>query len=257
MRRPVNSASEAAAFYTQWAALYDRLAVATPGVSQLRAAFLDSVDLATGDVVVEMGCGTGANFPYIRERIGRTGTIVGIDISPGVLQRAQQRIHANGWDNVHVVRADATRPPLIGDGQSSPAGSFGLGAEAVDAVIAAFLVGMLSEPAQAVRDWAALAGDGGQLGLCNLARSTTPAGRFLNPVFSILVRATAPPGGRSRQGNAARILDERVLSAHRTLREVCEETNTRRMFGGFTRIAAGTIRREAERTIRREVERSK
>lgn len=226
--------------------MYDRIAIDAPGVTRMRSSFVELLSPSRGDVVVEMGCGTGANFPWIRDRVGPEGTIVGVDLSAGVLDRARERIRRNGWENVHVVRGDATRAPFVDDRSAVPSGSLGLGAGEVDAVIATFVVGMLPNPAAAVEDWARLAGDGGRLGLCNLARSTTPMGRLGNPAFAALVRLTAPPGGKGRSAGAAELLDRRVLSGHRTLHEVCERVRQERLFGGFLRLSAGTVELSGE-----------
>ena len=68
--------STAQAFYGRWARLYDLIAT-FPGVGSWRARAVDSLGLSAGDRVVEMGCGTGANFPYLRERVGPEGQVVG------------------------------------------------------------------------------------------------------------------------------------------------------------------------------------
>lgn len=231
--------SDPGAFYTRWAGVYDRIASSVPGVARVRSAFFEQLAPSRGDVVVEMGCGTGANLPWIRERVGPEGTVVGVDLSAGVLERAEDRIRRNGWGNVHLVRGDATRPPFAADG-AVPSGSLGLGAGEVDVVFATFVAGMLPEPAAAVEGWARLVGDGGRLGLCNLARSTTAPGRLGNPAFAALVRAASPPG--SRGGGDVRLLDERVLAGHRALHDACEEARIRRLLGGFLRLSTGTVR---------------
>ena len=228
-------------FYTRWAGIYDRVASDAPGVARMRSTFLELLSPSRGDVVVEMGCGTGANFPWLRDRVGREGTVVGVDLSEGVLERAHDRIRRHGWENVHVVRGDATRPPFVGEPTAVPSESLGLGAGEVDVVLATFVVGMLPDPGGAVEAWAQLAGDGGRLGLCNLARSTTPLGRLGNPAFAALVRASSPPGRTGRTRGAAQLLDERVLAGHRTLHERCEGVVSRRAFGGFVRMSVGTV----------------
>jgi hypothetical protein len=73
-------------FYGRWAALYDRVATA-PGVGRWRRAAAERV-ARPGDTVVEMGCGTGANLPYLRERVGPTGRVVGVDLTGPPLRRA-------------------------------------------------------------------------------------------------------------------------------------------------------------------------
>jgi ubiquinone/menaquinone biosynthesis C-methylase UbiE len=72
--------TDAQSFYGRWAQVYDWLASA-PGVASWRDRTADALALASGDTVVEMGCGTGANVPHLRERVGPSGRVVGIDVT--------------------------------------------------------------------------------------------------------------------------------------------------------------------------------
>ncbi|WP_311171440.1 class I SAM-dependent methyltransferase [Halobellus ordinarius] len=219
-------------FYTRYATLYDLIARRTPGVARLRAAVVDALDPGRGDVVVEMGCGTGANFPKLRERVGRGGVVVGVDVAPGPLAIARERITRAGWHNVHVVRGDAARPPIAD----------------ADAVLATFLSGMLTDPAAAVDTWADLVGPGGRLALLDLGRTARPLARPLNLPFRALVRASAPPGSGERHGaSPTRALDRRLLAAHRELDRVCEDVARKTRTLGFARIAGGRVSGSRER----------
>lgn len=62
--------------------------------------------LKKGDIVVELGCGTGLNFPLIMERIGHEGKLIGVDLTPGMLDLAQSRVNRFGWKNVELVQSD-------------------------------------------------------------------------------------------------------------------------------------------------------
>ena len=37
--------------------------------------------------MLEIGCGTGRNFPYLRRQVGPTGMVYGVDLSAGMLRR--------------------------------------------------------------------------------------------------------------------------------------------------------------------------
>jgi ubiquinone/menaquinone biosynthesis C-methylase UbiE len=218
-------ADAAQSFYDRWAVGYDALASA-PGVRRVRADAVDLLAPDPGDVVVDVGCGTGATLPHLRERVGPSGTVVGVDFAPGVLARARERVESRGWSNVHVVRGDAERPPV---GRA-------------DAVVASFVVGMLSAPAAAVRTWGDLLGPGGRLCLFDLARSTG-VGRPLNRPFAALVAGTSPPGTDARyRESPADVLDRRVAAAHRALLARCEPATHRTRALGFVRLSAGTVR---------------
>jgi len=148
-----------AAFYGRWAALYDRIAAA-PGVGKWRQAAADRI-AGPGDTVVEMGCGTGVNLPYLRERVGPNGRVVGIDITGPLLERARER--AAGYQNVDVIRGDATAPPI----------------READAVLATFVCGLLSDPAAVVDRWCDLVGPGGRVAVLDATASDDPRGRAL------------------------------------------------------------------------------
>ncbi|SFR49616.1 class I SAM-dependent methyltransferase [Halogeometricum limi] len=79
-----------------------------------RARGVASLALSPGDAVLDVGCGPGVNFPALREDVGPAGAVVGVDDSEGMCRRARTRIAENGWQNVHVVRADAARVPVGG-----------------------------------------------------------------------------------------------------------------------------------------------
>lgn len=61
-----------------------------------------------GDTVLDLGCGTGLNFPYLVAAVGASGRVIGLDRSADMLAVAQRRIDAHGWRNVTLVSADAT-----------------------------------------------------------------------------------------------------------------------------------------------------
>jgi demethylmenaquinone methyltransferase/2-methoxy-6-polyprenyl-1,4-benzoquinol methylase len=70
---------------------------------------VDALKLRPGDTVVEIGCGTGLNFPLLRAAVGETGRIVGVDLTPEMLAQARARAAEEGWRNVELVEADALR----------------------------------------------------------------------------------------------------------------------------------------------------
>ena len=68
--------------------------------------------LEPGDAVLEIGCGPGTNFERLRRLVGADGAIVAVDYSPKMVERARERSAERGWENVEVVRADASRVDL-------------------------------------------------------------------------------------------------------------------------------------------------
>ncbi len=78
-------------------------------LNDYRLCGIEALRLHPGDTVVEIGCGTGANFARLERAIGPTGAIVGVDLSPGMLDRARSRVRREGWSNVTLVESDAAR----------------------------------------------------------------------------------------------------------------------------------------------------
>jgi len=70
---------------------------------------IEALRLHPGDTVVEIGCGTGANFANLESAIGPSGTIIGVDLSSEMLHQADARIHRAGWSNVTLVESAAAR----------------------------------------------------------------------------------------------------------------------------------------------------
>jgi len=213
----------AQSFYTRYARLYDAVARRAPGVARLRERAVDALDPRPGETVVEMGCGTGANLPHLRDRVGPSGRVVGLDFAPGAVALARERTAR--WPNVVVARADARRPPVA----------------AADRVLAAFVVGMLDDPAGAVRDWLDLLPPGGRVALLDLARTTRPLARPLNLGFRALVALSAPPGTRDRTGDPTRALDRRVVAAHRAVLDATDPVARSTHAAGFARLVAGAV----------------
>ncbi len=104
----VLSAAEVRALYDRLAPLYGLLATGYSfvGSGRFRHRVVEALELRSGETVVDLGCGTGANLPYLVEAVGPTGRIIGVDLSPGMLTQAHERLNENGWQNVELVEAD-------------------------------------------------------------------------------------------------------------------------------------------------------
>lgn len=72
-----------------------------------RKATVAALGLKPGDVVVEIGCGTGLNFGHLQSAVGESGRVIGVDLTDAMLAQARQRIARNGWRNVTLVQCDA------------------------------------------------------------------------------------------------------------------------------------------------------
>jgi ubiquinone/menaquinone biosynthesis C-methylase UbiE len=89
--------------YRYLAPVYDTASLLA---DQIRHRATTALDARPGEVVLDIGCGTGLNFPAIQERIGPSGRLVGVERSAAMLERAQQRVRRAGWRNVTLVHRD-------------------------------------------------------------------------------------------------------------------------------------------------------
>lgn len=76
-------------------------------IRRYRRLVLEALDPQPGDTIVEIGCGTGMNFPLLQKRIGARGKIIGVDISEAMLKRAMKQCQRAGWDNVELADSSA------------------------------------------------------------------------------------------------------------------------------------------------------
>lgn len=120
--------------YDVAARLFDLLGF---GYRRLRVEAVDALALKRGDTVLEIGCGTGANFPLIEDRIGRSGRLIGIDLTAAMLDEARDRVAREGWDNVELVQCAASAYPFAEHSVDAALSTFALTLEPeYDAVIA-------------------------------------------------------------------------------------------------------------------------
>jgi ubiquinone/menaquinone biosynthesis C-methylase UbiE len=89
--------------YRATAARYDRSVSRWAGRYSRRA--IDRLWLTSGDAVLDLACGTGANFALLSERVGSSGRVVGVDLSPDMLAIAAARIRELPRRNVTVIEA--------------------------------------------------------------------------------------------------------------------------------------------------------
>lgn len=96
-----------APWYDWWTAPFQRY----------RDLAVERLDLHEGDVVLDIGCGTGLAFEALERRIGPAGRIIGLDVSDGMLDEAFARADRHGWTNVELIEAAAEEAvfPVLGD----------------------------------------------------------------------------------------------------------------------------------------------
>ena len=110
INRVTRSKAEARASYDKMSGWYDLLA----GLSEkkYREMGLQILDTQVGEKVLEVGFGTGQCLKKMAAAVGETGSVSGIDLSPGMLGVAQSRLQKAGMEaSVELCIGDAAKLP--------------------------------------------------------------------------------------------------------------------------------------------------
>ena len=131
------------------------------------AAAVAELGLRAGDRVLDAGCGTGRALPPLRAAVGRSGVVVGADLTPAMLEAA---VRAGRGREGQLLLADVAALPLR--------------SESLDAVFAAGLIAHLPQPEENLRELARVVRPGGTLALFHpIGRAALAArqGRQITP----------------------------------------------------------------------------
>jgi SAM-dependent methyltransferase len=90
--------------YREHARSYNR---DTSAFQPYREAIVEALPVGRGQVVLDVGCGTGLCCGMLRDKVGPQGGVVGIEESPEMAAVAREHIAAEGWRNVTVVQSPA------------------------------------------------------------------------------------------------------------------------------------------------------
>jgi len=107
-RGPARQAGRPPAYHEQ-ARSYNR---DTSVFQPYRHAVVEALALRRGQVVLDVGCGTGLCCGLLRDKVGPRGRVVGIEESPQMAAVARERIAEEGWRNVTVVESAAEDAPI-------------------------------------------------------------------------------------------------------------------------------------------------
>ena len=90
--------------YSEQARSYDQK---TGAFRSYRQAIIEALPVRPGQVVLDVGSGTGLCCGLLRDKVGPQGGVVGIEESPEMAAVARERIADQGWRNVTVVQSPA------------------------------------------------------------------------------------------------------------------------------------------------------
>ena len=131
--------------------------------------------LRPGDSILEIGAGTGRNFPYLVDAVGPSGTVIGVDASAGMLAEARRLVEREGWSNVVLLEQDASKLQLDRD---------------VDAVLFSLSYSAMPEPRPALAGaWERLR-PSARIVVMDLGLTQGGFTRLLDPIARLLLKFT-------------------------------------------------------------------
>ena len=81
--------------------------------TSIRAAYLDLLQIAPGERVLDVGCGTGVATRAVARRVAPTGRVVGVDPSPTMLSVAREVAERDGLlEQIDFQIGDARALPV-------------------------------------------------------------------------------------------------------------------------------------------------
>ena len=206
--------------YSRIGPFYDLISGEYPVYRAGRELGITALQLTEGAQVLDLGCGTGLNFPLLQRAVGPGGLIVGVDRSAGMLAQARRRATRQGWRNVLLIEADAT---ALDVGDLRRAVEERGGRAAFDAAIATYSLSLMSPWHAAWDRMLQLTSPGGTLSVVDMQE---PSGRW---------KATTPLAQLAcRLGGAD-------ITAHpwRAVEQDCTDVRSFSTRGGHLQIRAG------------------
>jgi S-adenosylmethionine-diacylgycerolhomoserine-N-methlytransferase len=194
--------------YTTFAPFYDALSGEYPVYRAGRVRGIEALAPRPGEQVLDLGCGTGLNFPLLQERIGPAGTIVGVDRSAQMLEQARRRGAKAGWKNVILIQADAVLldPAAIRTAIEEQGGS-----PASGAALATYSLSLMPEWRQAWANLKALVREDARVAVVDMQ---DPEGWAR--LFTPLARAACALGGADITAHPWQAVEEDCISVIRS-----------------------------------------
>ena len=80
----------------------------------IRRKAVHRLGVASGDSLLEVGCGTGRNLRHLVDAVGENGRVYALDCCEQVLRKAGKPCQQSGWKNVALLNQDAAQLELPG-----------------------------------------------------------------------------------------------------------------------------------------------
>jgi len=132
-----------------------------------RVAAIKLLEAKPGDRILEVGVGTGLNLPLYP----RDCDVTGVDISEGMLRKAEERVRTLGMDRARLMVMDGSRLQF-------PDNSF-------DRVIATYVISAVPDPVKTLLEMRRVCKPSGHLVILNHFKSE-------NPIIGMFEKILAP-----------------------------------------------------------------
>jgi len=132
-----------------------------------RVAAIQLLEAKPGDRILEVGVGTGLNLPLYP----RDCDVTGVDISEGMLRKAEERVRTLGMDRAKLMMMDGSRLEF-------PDNSF-------DRVIATYVISAVPDPVKTLLEMRRVCKPSGHLVILNHFKSE-------NPIIGMFEKILAP-----------------------------------------------------------------
>ncbi|GLA09946.1 hypothetical protein AnigIFM60653_001077 [Aspergillus niger] len=123
----------------------------------LAEAYIRTAAPREGESVLDLACGTGLVSFLAEQAVGKSGLVVGVDISPGMLDVARHKAQQTG-SNVTFLQHDISDLSGVGLERMLPPGE-----EGFDLITCAAALVLLPDPGRAVRGWMRWLKPGGRI----------------------------------------------------------------------------------------------
>jgi O-methyltransferase / aklanonic acid methyltransferase len=90
------------------------------------ALLVERARLSPGDRVLDVAAGTGASLVPAAQRVGATGSVVGLDLAPGMVDRLRELLARLGIENAEALVGDAESLPFQDETFAAVLCGFGL-----------------------------------------------------------------------------------------------------------------------------------
>ncbi len=137
----------------------------------IRGRAVKKLELKKGSKVLEVACGSGRNFVYLMEAVGKNGKIVGFDYSKEMLDAAKKLCKKNGWNNIKLIQGDAAKLKIA--------------EKNFDGILSVLGISAIPEWEKALNRCHAVLRPGGKLVVCD-ARLFTGVFKILNPLVRLI-----------------------------------------------------------------------